>query len=108
MRPLKEGGGMFSKIIKNISKRKGLYSTFDLEQIQLKAQMFNLMGISNYLMQDHECEDVNVTDTQKLWKALNETIDFLKEYMSQNYRFKWNELRYTERELEIMEELKEG
>lgn len=91
---------------KKIKKPKKIYSTFELEQIKLKKLMFELAGISNYLMQDYE-NDSELTEFQQLWKALSETIDFLEKFMALNFHFKWNELKYTDRELEIMKELKE-
>jgi len=94
-------------MLNKIKKPKKIYSTYDLEQIKIKKLMFELKGISNYLMQDYE-NDSELTDFQQLWKALTETIDFLEKYMALKHNFKWNELRYTDRELEIMKELKEG
>ena len=88
-----------------IKNPKKIYSTSELEQIKIKKLMFELAGISNYLMQDYE-DDSGLTDFQQLWKVLSETIDFLREYMAHNHNFKWNELKFTDRELEIMEELK--
>jgi len=80
-----------------------VYNMYDLEQIKIKKLMFKLKGIGNYLMQDYE-NDSELTEFQRLWKALSETIDFLEEYMAWAFNFKWNELKYTDRELKIMKD----
>ena len=92
--------------IKKISGTETLYSTYELGQLKIKKLLFELAGISNYLMQDHEDES-DKTDTQKLWKILTETIDFLMEFVTTIYPFEWNELKYTDRELEILKAKKE-
>lgn len=82
-----------------------VYSIFDLEQIRIKKMMFELHGISNYLMQDYE-NDNELTEFQQSWKVLHDMVDFLMKLMPEIYNFKWNELKFTDRELKIMKERK--
>ncbi len=77
----------------------------ELHEIKFKKLVYKLVGIHNYLMQDHECER-DKTNTQKLWKALEETIELLMKLIEHLYLRKINDIQFTENELNIMKDTK--
>ena len=77
----------------------------ELHEIKLKKIIFKIIGISNYLIQDCE-NDIELSDTQQLWKALSETIESVLELIQHLYLIKINELEYTDRELQIIKDMK--
>jgi len=81
------------------------YTPNELHEIRFKKLVYKLVGISNYLMQDHE-DDIELSDVEKLWKATSETIEFLMEFIEHLYLRKICEIQFTDKELEIMKVIK--
>ncbi len=81
------------------------YTPNELHEIRFKKLIYKLVGISSYLMQDHE-NDIELSQVEKLWKSQVEIIELIMELIEHLYLRKISDIKFTKKELEIMRDLK--